>query len=111
MNAPEVRLSPNGQVVAVRNRDSKHWPWALFCAMQGSHCAEDAEVADWTPLLPVASEDEPYDIALPGGRYYGRWIKVDDHAVTLECGCGYASAPEHLPPVLDHAADELHRGH
>jgi hypothetical protein len=53
---PEVRLSPDGQAVAIRNRDSQHWPW------NGTHgCVwtaySDEQVADWTPLLPVSSED------------------------------------------------------
>lgn len=109
MDAPEVRLSPSGQEVAIRNNPSNHAPWRVT---NGGHY-RDAQVSNWTPLLPVSNEDgdEPFDIALPGGRYYGRWIKVTDHDAFLECGCGYASDPEVLLPVLDRAADELHRGH
>jgi hypothetical protein len=54
---PEVRLSPDGSMVAIRNRDSRNWPWNLFHALQGDHAAMDDDVSDWTPLLPASSED------------------------------------------------------
>lgn len=109
MTAPEVRLSPDGRDVAIRNGAYEHSPWRVS---NGGHYA-DSHVREWTPLRPVSNEDgaEPVDVFLPGGRYYGRWITVSDHDVTLGCSCGYKSGIEELPPVLDRAADELHRGH
>jgi hypothetical protein len=50
---PEVRLSPDGDIVVIRNNGSSIWPWA------GSNEANysDEHVSDWTPLLPASSED------------------------------------------------------
>lgn len=109
MSTPEVRLSPDGRTVAIRKKVAFGREWE---ASDGGRYF-DEQVSDWTPLLPLSNEDsaEPVDVFLPGGRYYGRWITVSDHNVTLSCSCGYTSGVEELPPVLDRAADELHRGH
>lgn len=108
MDAPEVRLSPDRAAIAYRFQDGR---WTIQRGEFFERYVADADIADWAALLPVSSEDEPVDVYLPGGRYYGRWITVTDHDVTLGCSCGYFSSPEDLPPVLDRAADELHRGH
>lgn len=50
---PEVRLSPDGGEVAIRNNDSAHAPWRVT---NGGHY-RDEQVRDWTPLLPASSED------------------------------------------------------
>lgn len=50
---PEVRLSPDGNVAALRFEDHDGWPWAAT----DSGYYTDAEVSDWTPLLPASSED------------------------------------------------------
>lgn len=50
---PEVRLSPDGDIVAIRNRFSVHWPWN---GSNGNGYTDD-HVRDWTPLLPASSED------------------------------------------------------
>jgi hypothetical protein len=53
MNAPEVRLSPCKTVVALRFEDNDGWPWAAT----DSGYYTDAEVSEWTPLLPVSNKD------------------------------------------------------
>lgn len=53
MDAPEVRLSPDGYNVAIRNRDSKTAPWRVT---NGGYYRDD-QVSEWTPLLPVSNED------------------------------------------------------
>ncbi len=52
MTTPEVRLSPDGDV-AIRNGGSPYAPWRVT---NGGHYS-DADVSDWTPLLPVSNED------------------------------------------------------
>lgn len=47
---PEVRLSPDGQQIAIRTRDSKHWPWH---GLYGNAYTDDL-VSEWTPLTPPA---------------------------------------------------------
>lgn len=48
---PEVRLSPDGNMVALRFAGEKYW------TAQGNGCFEkfltDEDVADWTPLKPI----------------------------------------------------------
>lgn len=52
MNAPEVRLSPDGQNVAIRN--GTEWsPWRVSDGGRYS----DSQVSDWRPLLPASHED------------------------------------------------------
>jgi hypothetical protein len=47
---PEIRLSPDGNMVALRFAGEKHW------TAYGNGCFEkfltDEDVADWTPLAP-----------------------------------------------------------
>jgi hypothetical protein len=50
---PEVRLSPCKTCVALRFDEDDEAPWQA----SDSGYYTDAEVADWTPLLPASSED------------------------------------------------------
>lgn len=120
MSTPEVQ--PNEESIFChcgKSIDDVSLPHYLSCAPDSGFTEEEATDmvgrivtrVEGGPLLPVSKEDEPVDVFLPGGRYYGRWITIADHDVTLACSCGYKSGVEDLPPVLDRAADELHRGH
>jgi hypothetical protein len=51
VNAPEVRLSPDGQDVAI-NIAFNMWKTTSSVAFLA-----DVHVRDWTPLLPVSNED------------------------------------------------------
>jgi hypothetical protein len=50
---PEVRLSPDEQNVAIRNGMTEWSPWRV----SNGGWYSDAQVSDWTPLLPASSED------------------------------------------------------
>lgn len=54
MSTPEVRQSPDGQEVAIRNGWSQHAQWRVS---NGGHY-RDEQVSDWTPLLPVSTPDQ-----------------------------------------------------
>ena len=53
MSTPEVRLSPAGWDVAIRNGAMVNAPWRVSTG----EWFTDAQVADWTPLLPVSNKD------------------------------------------------------
>jgi hypothetical protein len=55
----EVRLSPNGRDLAIRNRDDRHFPWRVT---DGSQRA-DSQVAGWQPYPPppVPTDRLPID--------------------------------------------------
>lgn len=44
----EIRVSPDGRNVAIRNRDDKCSPWRVT---NGGYYSDDL-VADWYPLVP-----------------------------------------------------------
>jgi len=52
MSTPEVRLSPDGKQAALFRQDLGAWVTTSMWLVQG-----DAEVSEWTPLLPVSNED------------------------------------------------------
>jgi hypothetical protein len=57
MSTPEVRLSPDGRDVAIRNLKAiANRPRCDWRASNGQWLT-DAEVSEWTLLLPVSNED------------------------------------------------------
>jgi hypothetical protein len=48
----EIRISPDSQDVAIRNRDDHYFPWRVTDGSQRS----DKQVADWTVLTTMAGE-------------------------------------------------------
>jgi hypothetical protein len=49
----EIRISPDGRDVAIRNRDDKWFPWRVTDGSQRS----DGQVADWKQLPSADAED------------------------------------------------------
>lgn len=60
MDAPEVRLSPDGKRAAIRRRpeDMTHDP-RKDLTWKTTNCGwmRDEDVSDWIPLLPASNKD------------------------------------------------------
>lgn len=54
---PEVRLSPDGDAVALRFPLDRHWTINRYRDVQ--RFGSEELVSDWTPLRPASSEDDP----------------------------------------------------
>lgn len=60
--ARQVRISPDGNLIAIRNNDGvEAWKqWAVMHANWGGQWNDDDYVADWTPLeVPEPTPAEP----------------------------------------------------
>ena len=57
--SPEVRRSPDGRLIAYC-RSARHGLWRKS---DGYDC-EAEDVADWTPLVPVANDQSDWDSAV-----------------------------------------------
>ena len=52
MSTPEVRLSPDGVLAAIKTEHG----WKVNFTFVGA-LFTDEQVSEWTPLLPVSNED------------------------------------------------------
>ena len=61
MQGREIRVSPDGNSVAIRSdADENHWnAWGVMSAQNGGHWSTTSELADWITVEPIEVEDEP----------------------------------------------------
>lgn len=55
MSSPEVRLSPAKHAIAYRFPGARYW--TIQYATEFERVVTDDTVSEWTPLLPVSTED------------------------------------------------------
>lgn len=92
----EIRISPDGRNVAIRNRDDKFSPWRVT---DGSY-RSDASVADWLNGIAFYPESS-YTVEIGGQKFtQAQWGAVQTYA---------AGSCERCDRCREFAAEELPR--